>query len=27
MRGALIHAEDLEAVVDRLSDGAVTLDY
>lgn len=27
LRGALIHAEDLDAVVDRLSDGAVTLDY
>jgi hypothetical protein len=27
MRGALIHAEDLEAVVERLSGGAVALDY
>jgi hypothetical protein len=27
MRGALIHAEDLDAVVGRLSDGAVALDY
>jgi hypothetical protein len=27
LRGALIHAEDLDRVVDRLSDGAVTLDY
>jgi hypothetical protein len=27
LRGALIHAEDLDAVVDRLSDGAVALDY
>jgi hypothetical protein len=27
MRGALIHAEDLDAVVERLSDGAVALDY
>jgi hypothetical protein len=27
LRGALIHAEDLDAVVDRLTDGAVTLDY
>ncbi|MCW2947829.1 MAG: hypothetical protein JWR24_4546 [Actinoallomurus sp.] len=27
LRGALIHAEDLGAVVDRLSDGAVGLDY
>jgi hypothetical protein len=27
LRGALIHAEDLDAVVDRLSDGTVTLDY
>ncbi|MGI5226642.1 hypothetical protein [Actinoallomurus sp. CA-142502] len=27
LRGALIHAEDLDAVVERLSDGAVALDY
>ncbi len=27
LRGALIHAEDLDAVVDRLSDGTVALDY
>jgi hypothetical protein len=27
LRGALIHAEDLDAVVDRLSDGVVALDY
>jgi hypothetical protein len=27
LRGALIRAEDLGAVVDRLSDGAVALDY
>jgi hypothetical protein len=27
LRGALIHAEELEAVVDRLSDGTVALDY
>jgi hypothetical protein len=27
LRGALIHAEDLDAVVGRLSDGAVALDY
>lgn len=27
LRGALIHAEDLDAVVDRLSGGAVALDY
>jgi hypothetical protein len=27
MRGALIHAEDLDAVVERLSDGTVALDY
>jgi hypothetical protein len=27
LRGALIHAEDLDAVVGRLSDGTVALDY
>jgi hypothetical protein len=27
LRGALVHAEDLDAVVGRLSDGAVALDY
>lgn len=27
MRGALIHAEDLDAVVERLSEGTVALDY
>jgi hypothetical protein len=27
LRGALIHAEELDRVVDRLSDGAVALDY